>query len=157
MRTSSVWHLELHWTKSSLTFHALFRVHRGQQPQHCDIAGLRGHGRRDWPVQQLPAGHRAAADADDGRDGALRRPVPHDRHDTGENLQVRMLCFAVWISNWNWIFCREEGFIRGFYKGLSMNWIKGPIAVGISFATYDHIRHFLREVIHVRGAGESGR
>lgn len=52
---------------------------------------------------------------------------------------------------------REEGFIRGFYKGLSMNWIKGPIAVGISFATYDHIRHFLREVIHVRGSGESGR
>lgn len=50
---------------------------------------------------------------------------------------------------------REEGFIRGFYKGLSMNWIKGPIAVGISFATYDHIRHFLREVIHVRGV-ESG-
>lgn len=48
---------------------------------------------------------------------------------------------------------REEGFIRGFYKGLSMNWIKGPIAVGISFATYDHIRHFLREVIHVRGGG----
>ncbi|XP_038104483.1 mitochondrial coenzyme A transporter SLC25A42 [Culex quinquefasciatus] len=52
---------------------------------------------------------------------------------------------------------REEGFIRGFYKGLSMNWIKGPIAVGISFATYDHIRHFLREVIHVRGAEGSGR
>ncbi|XP_039453417.1 mitochondrial coenzyme A transporter SLC25A42 [Culex pipiens pallens] len=52
---------------------------------------------------------------------------------------------------------REEGFIRGFYKGLSMNWIKGPIAVGISFATYDHIRHFLREVIHVRGSGESSR
>uniref|UniRef100_A0A8D8A1V0 Mitochondrial coenzyme A transporter SLC25A42 n=1 Tax=Culex pipiens TaxID=7175 RepID=A0A8D8A1V0_CULPI len=52
---------------------------------------------------------------------------------------------------------REEGFIRGFYKGLSMNWIKGPIAVGISFATYDHIRHFLREVIHVRESGESGR
>lgn len=48
---------------------------------------------------------------------------------------------------------REEGFIRGFYKGLSMNWIKGPIAVGISFATYDHIRHFLRDVIHVRSEG----
>lgn len=52
---------------------------------------------------------------------------------------------------------REEGFIGGFYKGLSMNWIKGPIAVGISFATYDHIRHFLREVIHVRGVESGGR
>lgn len=45
---------------------------------------------------------------------------------------------------------REEGLIGGFYKGLSMNWIKGPIAVGISFATYDHIKHFLRELIHLR-------
>lgn len=45
---------------------------------------------------------------------------------------------------------REEGIVRGFYKGLSMNWIKGPIAVGISFATYDHIKHFLRELIHLR-------
>ncbi|KAF3691090.1 Mitochondrial coenzyme A transporter SLC25A42 Solute carrier family 25 member 42 [Channa argus] len=44
----------------------------------------------------------------------------------------------------------QEGIIRGLYKGLSMNWLKGPIAVGISFTTFD-ITHSLLLKLHQTG------
>lgn len=41
---------------------------------------------------------------------------------------------------------REEGIFRGLYKGVTMNWIKGPIAVGISFATFDIMQSALSQL-----------
>ncbi|XP_053558888.1 mitochondrial coenzyme A transporter SLC25A42 [Bombina bombina] len=40
----------------------------------------------------------------------------------------------------------EEGVIRGLFKGLSMNWVKGPVAVGISFTTFDLTQILLKKL-----------
>lgn len=36
----------------------------------------------------------------------------------------------------------EQG-IRGFFKGVSMNWFKGPIAFSISFTIFDTMQMYL--------------
>ena len=41
---------------------------------------------------------------------------------------------------------RNEGIKNGLYKGLSMNWIKGPIAVGMSFTVFDLAQRQLRRL-----------
>lgn len=42
----------------------------------------------------------------------------------------------------------EEQGVRGFYKGVSMNWVKGPVAFSISFTTFDTIQQWLETDIY---------
>ncbi|RWS14731.1 mitochondrial coenzyme A transporter SLC25A42-like protein, partial [Dinothrombium tinctorium] len=62
--------------------------------------------------------------------------VVRRRMQTGEGYHSAIKTFKHIVA--------EEGIIHGLYKGLSMNWVKGPIAVGISFTTFDIITKFLR-------------
>jgi len=39
---------------------------------------------------------------------------------------------------------QNEGFKGGLYKGISLNWIKGPIAAAITFCTFEAIQMHLR-------------
>lgn len=44
-----------------------------------------------------------------------------------------------------------EGVVNGLYKGLCMNWFKGPLAVGISFTVNDLIKNYFisnKETLH---------
>ena len=40
---------------------------------------------------------------------------------------------------------RTEG-VRGLYKGLTMNWVKGPLSVAVSFAVNDAIKSRISEM-----------
>ena len=42
---------------------------------------------------------------------------------------------------------RNEGIYRGWYKGMSMNLIKGPVAVSIAYTVNDYVKIGLRWIL----------
>lgn len=47
----------------------------------------------------------------------------------------------------NRVMSDPQGKWRSMFRGMSLNWIKGPISVGVSFTTFDLLSKFLKTVI----------
>lgn len=58
---------------------------------------------------------------------------------------VTKVTYRTILHTLRYVFTTEG--VRGLYKGVSMNWIKGPLAVTISFNTYDYTVKLLQSVL----------
>lgn len=79
--------------------------------------------------------------------GLLGQSTSYPLDIVRRRMQTAPLTGHVYSSIWGTlkVVYLAEGLIGGLYKGLSMNWVKGPIAVGISFMTFDISQQTLRK------------
>ncbi|KAK7099129.1 mitochondrial coenzyme A transporter SLC25A42-like [Littorina saxatilis] len=122
---------------SFFTYETLKKVH-----------GEKFHGREPYPIERLVFGACA---------GALGQTTSYPLDIVRRRMQTagvtgHALDYTTILGTARQIVA-EEGVIQGLYKGLSMNWIKGPIAVGVSFMTFDLTQRWLRRlaVFHEEG------
>jgi solute carrier family 25 protein 42 len=73
--------------------------------------------------------------------GFIAQTITYPIDVVRRRLQVSNIPQSAWTVAKNIYF--KEGVLLGFYKGLSVNWIKGPIALGISFSSYDFLSGFI--------------
>merc|ERR1712039_1106024 len=88
--------------------------------------------------QELPTGPRLAAGAAAGL-FAQTMTYPLDI------IRRRMQVHSVYRNEWHALrtIYTNEGLVRGLFKGVSMNWLKGPIAVGVSFTVNDLLKSWM--------------
>lgn len=108
-------------------------------------AAVRREGGGDWsphPFQRMAAGAVAGLL---GQTASYPLDIVRRRMQTGHQLGKGNKYSTVWGTLT--LVYRTEGLSRGLYKGLSMNFVKGPIAAGITFTTFDYVSSVLRGLV----------
>eukprot|EP00667_Euglena_gracilis_P003035 EG_transcript_3042 len=93
--------------------------------------------------RDIPQGYRVAFG---GIAGLVGQSATYPLDILRRRMQVSSLPIYNSITGAFFHILRTEGLRKGLYKGLSMNWIKGPISVAISFNTNDAMKSLLRRV-----------
>lgn len=97
------------------------------------------------PIQRLMSGALAGLV---GQTSSYPLDIVRRRMQTARQMGVNLTTYAT-IGGTIRLIMQREGFRRGLYKGISMNFIKGPIATAISFTTFDYFQLFLRKTLIV--------
>ncbi|CAN8014373.1 unnamed protein product, partial [Ixodes persulcatus] len=127
---------------SFFTYETLKRL-RAVRKSSCSSLWQPVKGSPSWPVSPESTGsselHPAERLVFGALGGLIGQSSSYPLDIVRRRMQTAPLTGHAYTSIWGTLrsVYLEEGLVGGLYKGLSMNWVKGPIAVGISFMTFD--------------------